>query len=108
MVEHIVDLIYILLCLFNVLDPQLQATLPPPLQSTPPLVCLLQPFPSCFSRCTGCEPKEGDNCVGLSKNKVQNGVLVGTSAYIGPAPHLDVIPWQIFFTNQSPSSIHHR
>ena len=44
-------------------------------------------------RCSGFEPKEGGNLVGHSKTRFKLMVLVGTAAYIGPAPHLDIVPW---------------
>ena len=51
---------------------------------------------SCW--CTGIEPKEGGNLVGHSKTRFKLMILAGTATYIGHAPHLDGVPWWIFYS----------
>ena len=111
MIKYVIYSVHILFCLFHDFGPQLQATLlplPQADQSTgqvhPSAAILLY-----CSRCSGYEPKEGGQ---LSwpppKTRFRMVFLVGTATYIGPAPHLDVILWLIFYSSQSPSSIHYR
>ena len=75
----------------------------PPHSVLLPLAILLPPLPLTqppdllylsFCRCTGFEPKEGGaTWLATPKQGSKMVFLVGTAAYIGPAPHLDIVPW---------------
>ena len=92
-VKHVVDLFYISFCLFNILDPSLRPLFLLFLNQLYHWCVFCSHFLSSFCCCTGCEPKEGANCVGLSKTRFRMVFLAGTAGYIGPTFHLDVVPW---------------
>ena len=89
--------------------PQLQATL----LSLPQADQLLVVHPSqpfCFIVVDVLDTnlRRGATELATPKTRFRMVFLVGTAAYIGPAPHLDVVPWLIFYSSQSPPSIHYR